>query len=259
MSKTVFVLPDQHYAPKDCPGGGVDQRAESVALQALEIIKPDTFINIGDVGEWNSVSPWKYKRRKRPPLRYLMDDLDKDALAVNRGLDRWDSILDSVGCADRRMIQGNHEIWIDSMVDEIPQVGDTYLPKNLMRLDDRGYKYYPYGVENGFKIGHLNFYHGGHYTTVYHARKHLQELSASVMYGHTHDQQTSKMPTLGGYHGAWSIGCICKRDKEFLKGRPTNWSHNFAIVHVEKNGTFHVEVVEIYNGRCYLWGQKLQS
>mgnify|MGYP003641478833 CR=1 FL=1 len=41
------MIPDQHFPVHD-------QSAVNVALQALEIIKPDIFINLGDVGEIKS-------------------------------------------------------------------------------------------------------------------------------------------------------------------------------------------------------------
>ena len=52
--KRAFVIPDQHFPIHD-------QLAVDVTLKALEIVKPDIFINLGDVGEWESVSAWKYK------------------------------------------------------------------------------------------------------------------------------------------------------------------------------------------------------
>jgi len=252
----VFFLPDQHYAPLGDGEGGVDRKAESCALQAIQHVKPDAFVNLGDVGEWSSVSPWRYKKIKRPPLAYVCADLKKDIEAVNAGLDKHDKVLDEVGCKERHLIEGNHEIWVDNFCVEYPDMPQFQI-ETALRLNERGYQYHPYGEYVPF--GNLWAYHGGHWSTKYHSARHIQELGASVIYGHYHDQQTSKAPTLGGYHGAWSIGCICEKDKMFNRGRPVRWSHNFAVVHLEKDGTFHVDVVEIYDGVCYVWGKRIRG
>ena len=60
-----IVIPDQHFPIHD-------ESAVKVVLKAIEFVKPDIFINLGDVGEWESVSAWAYKRRKRPPIEYQL-------------------------------------------------------------------------------------------------------------------------------------------------------------------------------------------
>ncbi len=255
--KRMLVLSDQHYSPESSKEGGVDEKAESCVLQAISIVNPDIFVNIGDAGEWESVSHWRFKRVKRPPLDYQLDELLKDALPVLEGLNSFDKELKKVGCKEKHFFEGNHEVWVDNLCEEYPHLTKDFAPAKLIGLKERGYKYYPYGTYR--KFGHLALYHGGHFTGMYHAHKHATGLGHSVMYGHTHDQQTAKVATLNSYHGAWSIGCICKFQKAFLKGRPTNWSHNFAIVHFLAKGEFNVEIVEILNGVCHIWGKKVQA
>ena len=69
--KRAVVFPDQHYPIHDV-------KAVNVALQVIEQAKPDMFINLGDVGEWESVSGHRWKRRKRPPLEYILPLVDKE-------------------------------------------------------------------------------------------------------------------------------------------------------------------------------------
>ena len=75
--KRAVVFPDQHYPIHDV-------KAMNVALQVLEESKPDIFINLGDVGEWESVSAHRYKRRKRPPLEYQLPIIDQEIIDVNK-------------------------------------------------------------------------------------------------------------------------------------------------------------------------------
>ena len=66
--KRAIVVPDQHFPIHD-------ESAVKVVIKAIEFVKPDIFINLGDVGEWESVSAWQYKRRKRPPIEYQLKEM----------------------------------------------------------------------------------------------------------------------------------------------------------------------------------------
>lgn len=255
--RTMLVIPDTHYTSDKYAEGGIDERAESCALQAIGIVKPDVGVHIGDLGEWNSVSHWRWSRQRRPPLQYVLDELKEESEHVNKGLDRIDSEFKSAGTKELHLIEGNHELWVDNLVEENHHLKKDWAPENLLHLKERGWKYHKYGKYIPF--GKLNLYHGGHYTGVAHARAHALNLSASVMYGHTHDALSYRIQKLGGWHGAWSVGCISDMDKPFLKGRPTNWSHNLAIVHLEKDGKFHVEIIDIIEGKCYVYGKKITA
>lgn len=255
--QTVLVCPDSHFGYSGAKEGGADPQALSCVVQAIGIVKPDTFIHIGDVGEWETVSHWRWKRRKRPPLEYILPDLVKEAEAVNAGLDILDAALDEVGTAKRHIMLGNHEEWLNHFLEEHPYLRKQYRPEILMRLRQRGYTWSPYG--DYYRIGDLNFAHGGHYGGVNHTRALVLGVGANCMVGHWHDQQVTKVQRLGGLYGAWSIGTICKLKKPFMEGKPTNWAHGFAIVHFEANGNFHVEQVEIYSGRCWVYGQRVEA
>ena len=76
-TKRAIVIPDQHFPIHD-------ESAVRVVLKAIEFVKPTIFINLGDVGEWESVSAWKYKRRRRPPLEYQIPEIDTEIKAVNK-------------------------------------------------------------------------------------------------------------------------------------------------------------------------------
>lgn len=249
----IFVLPDQHYARKDCKDGGVDRKAESVALQALELIKPNIFVNLGDAGEWSSVSPYRWKRKAKPPVHVIKPVLRRDIVAVNEGLDRWDRVLKKVKCTEKHFIIGNHELWLLSFAEEEDE--PQYLPEKAMRLEERGYIVHPYGEY--VKFGHLRIYHGGHWSTEIHTKAHVVKTGCNVLYGHHHGKQEFTLPTLDGDRAAWCIGCIAKLRKPFMKGRATDWRHCFATVDLWKGGRFQITTFDIINGRCNVWGKEL--
>jgi len=254
-AKTWIVCPDTHVAPKGSVEGGIDPKAESVLMQAIEIVKPGGFAHIGDVGEWESVCGYRWERRKRPPFEWLKPMIDADVEAVNEFLDRVDKKLDKVGCEERFITEGNHEVWCDNFAEE--ETRPEFKARALMRVDERGWRWHDHG--KFAKIGRLYATHGGHFTGLHHAYKTVMGLSASCIYGHFHNVESAHVMRLGGACGAWSIGCLAKLEKKFLGGRPTSWSHAFAIVHVEAGGEFHVEVVDIYDGVAWVYGKRLEA
>lgn len=247
IRKRAIVIPDQHFPIHD-------KKAVNVVLKAIEIVKPTTFINLGDVGEWGTVSAWRWKRKKKPPLEYQLPSIDKEIKLVNKEIDRFDKILDKINCTERYILAGNHDEWLTyGFVEEHPYMKD-YTFEKACRWKDRGYKYYSYNEP--LKIGKLSFIHGA-YATNLHAKKHLAEYGENIIYGHTHDLQRHTKTRLGGTIAAWSLGCLkdmSPKKNKWLQGRLHNWAHAFAIVDWFQNGDFKVEVIEIVNGKTTVWG-----
>ena len=243
-----IVIPDQHFPIHD-------RKAVKVVLKAIDLIKPDIFINLGDVGEWSSVSNHKYKRRKRPPIEYQLPEIEKEIKAVNQQIDRFDEALEKVGCKEKHILAGNHDEWLDAFVEENPYL-DQYTFRNACKWDSRGYIYKKYNEV--LTIGKLSFIHGAY--TGNHTRTHLTRYLTNIMYGHVHDVGRLALTSLEGNISAWAMGCLKDMSAEkntWLKGRLHNWSHAFGIVHFYKNGDFQVEVVDIIDGKASVWGQEL--
>ena len=56
--RRAIVTPDKHFPL-------ADNKAISCVTQAIEIVKPDIYVDIGDVGEWEGASHWQWKKKKR--------------------------------------------------------------------------------------------------------------------------------------------------------------------------------------------------
>ena len=250
--KTAIVTPDKHFPIHD-------QKAINVVCKAIEIVKPDAYIDLGDTGEWEHFSTHYWKGRSAKPMEDLIPLLNFDVKAVNAGMDWIDEALDKAGTEERHFVQGNHEVWLDKFVTRHPYL-DEYKTQNALRLKERGYKYHPYNRKKCLKIGKLNFTHGK-YTTKYHSQKHLEQYGESIMYGHTHDLQRHTATKAGGTISSWSLGCLkdIEEDEDWLGGRLTNWNHAFAIVDWFKGGNFVVQVVEIIKGQASLWGNIIEG
>ena len=251
LKQRAIVIPDQHFPIHS-------KAAVNVVLKAIRIVKPDLFINLGDVGEWGSVSAWQWKGKKQPPLEYQLPIIDYEIGEVNECIDQFDKALDEVGCNNRYICAGNHDEWLDSFVMKYPYMKE-YTFKNACAWEKRGYKYYSYNKP--LKIGKLTFLHGA-YATMYHAKKHLEAYGENIIYGHVHDVQRHTLTKLGGTIGAWSMGCLKDMSAEkntWLKGRLHNWAHAFAIVDWFSDGNFRVDVVEIHKGRTTMWGEMIDG
>jgi hypothetical protein len=209
-----IVTPDKHFPL-------ADEASIRVVCKAIELVKPDTYIDLGDTGEWELFSKHYWKDREKPPLEMLIPMLDREVQLVNDGMDIIDKSLDKVKCKKRHFIQGNHEQWLDNFVVRHPYL-PQYETRKALKIKERGYKYLPYIEDKPLKIGKLNFMHGK-YTPIHHAKKHLEDMSAQA--------------------------------NKWLRGNPNNWNHGFAIVDWFSNGDFKVEVVEITDGRTSVWGK----
>lgn len=246
--KRGIISPDKHFPLSD-------SKAISCLLQTIEIIKPDFYIDLGDIGEFQSVSHWQWRKKKRPPLEYQLPAVYQEVQKVNDCLDEIDESLDKANCTEKYLTQGNHDSWLDRFVEENPYL-DHLEFKRALRLDERGYTMYPVGKY--LRIGKLNYYHGHHYAGIHHTRNHLLKLGGNLIYGHFHDLQQYSMTHLDGAKSAWCIGCLKKTDdnsNQWLGNRRHNWAHAFAIVDYFSNGHFIVHVVPIVSGRTSLWGE----
>ena len=252
IRQRAIVIPDQHFPFHS-------EVALNVVVKAMVMIKPQILVNLGDVGEWSSVSPWQYKgNRKRPPLEFVLPQVDKEIEEVNAGLDKIDEAAKKAGIKKKYLCTGNHDIWLDNFVERYPYLKD-YSFNKACKLKDR--KYIVYKYNQPLTIGKVTFLHGA-YHTVYHAKRHLDAYGSSVIYGHTHDVQSHSLTKLGGTISAHALGCIkdMSADKnEWLRGRLHNWSHAFGIVDWFTNGDFKVEVVEIHNGKTSVWGKLIDG
>ena len=130
-----IVTPDKHFPLVDSP-------AITWGAQAIELVKPDIYIDLGDTGEWSYFSTHYWRGRFAKPMEDLIPLLDQDIREVNAGMDWIDESLDKAKCKERHFVQGNHEVWLDKFVARYPYL-DQYETSNALRLEDRGYEFHP--------------------------------------------------------------------------------------------------------------------
>jgi len=250
--RRAIITPDKHFPYEDKP-------AINALVKAISLVKPSIYVDLGDVGEWESVSAWKYKRKQRPPLEHMIPEVEAEIKKVNAGMDIIDEALDDVGCDERHFCEGNHDNWLNRFVERYPYL-PQYRVKTALSLTDRGYTYHPFG--KFLKIGKIHFYHGHQYGGMYHTANHLRKLGCNVMYGHWHDIQQMTATHMDGPKAAWSIGCLKDMSTEsnaWLDNRRINWAHAFAIIDFYGEGDFTVDIVQIIDGKCSIWGNMIDG
>ena len=249
--KRAIVTPDKH-APLH------DKKAINVVKQAIEIVKPDIYVDLGDLGEFSGCSHWQWKRKKKPPLEYILPEVKKDIKGVNDLLDDIDESLDKAGVKTKHICAGNHDEWLDMFNAEHPYLDMSF--EKAGKFKERGYKYHAPGEY--LKIGKLYYYHGHHFGGQYHAANHLRKLGCNIIYGHHHSLQQDTVTHMDGPKSAWSLGCLKDMSSEqnkWLGGRQHNWAHAFAVVDYYKGGRFTVHIIQIIDGNASLWGELLKG
>ena len=135
MKKTIFV-PDIH-APFH------DRLAFKACLKAIEAVRPERVVLLGDVGEFEGASGWKWEKRKRPPLEYVLPEVDADFIATNKILDELDKTIDWE--CEKIFIEGNHEDRVNRLLEEFPYLSDRFDVATALNLKQRGWLFYPLG------------------------------------------------------------------------------------------------------------------
>jgi hypothetical protein len=231
--------------------------AVNCMFKAMELIKPDGVTLNGDIMDCGVFS--RHDRFSPPKCHWtdtqFYDASKKDYQEMNAFLDRIDRIVPK---ARKRYELGNHECWLQDFISESPKIRQGRFGfEERLSLKKRGYEVYQY---NDFmNLGKLKVTHGI-YSCQNHAKKHLQEMGTSVLYGHLHNiEVASKVTPARVSHMAWANGCLCNLNPAYLRNKPQNWNHSFALVYVWPKGDFQVDIIRIQQGKCVVWGKEVKG
>lgn len=245
--ETCIVFNDTHF-PKQ------NKRAIGCLLEVIEFIKPQRIVMMGDIMSCDTFS--RHDIDKAPKSHWTEDDFyihskieyDETASFLN-------DINRLVPRAQKIYLLGNHEMWLENWIKRSPQTrrGNFGLKE---RLPLRGYSVLPHN--NFYHIGKLRATHGL-FISKNHSRKHVMEMGKSVIYGHTHDSESSsKVNPESEAHMAWSNACLCDMNPDYMVNRPNNWNHGFAIIYVWKNSDFQVDIKRIHHGKVIVHGKEFK-
>lgn len=233
--QTILVTSDHHIPHQD------DSSINAI-LSLMDDIKFDQNVILGDFLDYGCISHWNTGRNKTLEMQRLKNDYIKG----NVLLDEFDKRL-PIGCT-KHFFKGNHEIWIDDLIDKTPQLEGLVEPESQLKLIERGYKIYQYN--DIIPFGKLNLTHGI-YASSNSVKKHLDELKVNIMFGHTHTMaiMMSSSPAREVAFSGYNVGCLANLCPDYMRGRPHGWTHGFAIIYLYENGYFEVNMIRILNGR----------
>lgn len=251
--KMIVLLPDLHHPHHDV-------FAWRAVLKFLARYQPNEANLLGDAMNMDAVDHWL---RDKGNLRALEGKrlisgyswFDQDVLT---------KIEEVVPSAHKVYMGGNHEDWINIVVNKDPSLEGLVEPEIVLNLAQRGWEWIPYMVEKHGQVtrgikryGKLLVFHGT-YANKYHAAKTADMFSKSCAYGHTHDLQSYTKVTVDdfrGYHTAQSIGCLCEMSPAFMKGRQNRWVNAFGILYVRPDGMYNLYTPVIVKGKFTFAGE----
>jgi hypothetical protein len=231
------AMPDTHAKFRD-------EKAYRCYLKFLSYYKPHGHIILGDFADCEGLSHWEESslepRRIVPEMKLVREMLGEIVEATPV-------------CSTRIFLKGNHEDWIDQALTRMPELFDGLAEldieisaKSLMALEKFGYQMFP--LNELVQIGKAHFTHGW-FTGSDHAKKHLKELACNLYYGHLHDMFESNDTNIHGPVEAASLGCLCRLDAKFLKGKKNNWVHGHGTFEFFRDGTYFFNKHRIFEGK----------
>lgn len=228
-----------------------DQPFFNAFLRFLEDVKPDLkgLHLIGDILDCKALS-------QHDNGQVSDGTLEQEYTDSNLLLDEIDSRLRPG--IEKNYIWGNHEqryLNILKKVDIAKFGGALMSPTKGCKFVERGYTVQEDYKNGKIQLGHyLDLIHGD-YITQNPSKKHLDVYKKSIMFAHTHKMGAH----YDGDKAAFNIGWMGDKDHSAFNyaGRITKsqWQNGFAVVHIDAEGFYHVQLVQWYNGQ-FIFGNK---
>lgn len=236
----IACIPDTHSPYHD-------KRALELAIKVIKSFRPDVLVHMGDIADMYAIS--SYDKDPRKSQGFL-----SELREVNKVFDQID------GLAPRKIfLCGNHEARLEKyLFKKAPELHDYVTIPQAFDLKRRGWEYYPYQVP--VKIGKLYFVHDLGFSGKYSLAQTMDAFPGNIIMAHTHRLEMRvrgnlKREKLIGANFGW-LG-----DSNAIDYLPSvkikqDWARGFGLIELEKDGTPHVEPVEIRAGKCFFRGKE---
>jgi predicted phosphodiesterase len=220
-------------------------QAVEVAIRHLKNAKCNVLLINGDLGDFYACS-----RHEKDPRRRLADELD----AIRQFL-FW---LRSQFPKQRILYKiGNHETNLERyLMREAPVLLGVpdFTIRDVLKLDS--FKIEVVESLQLIQAGKLSIYHGhelpqGMSSPVNPARGLWMRVQETILCGHWHrtSEHTETTGISRKVSSCWSVGCLCDLSPDYAI--VNRWNHGFAIVDIDKDGSFEVHNHKIIDGRVY--------
>ncbi len=254
---TKFVaLYDAHWGWERKNGHKVplhDIKAINSALDFIRDFKPDVVILGGDILDCGVISHHnKGKPGHTEGLRLLADCQEARSAIIEP--------LEASAAKGARFVyhKGNHEAWLDQLVEEVPALEGIIDVRALLKLGKK-WEVIPQGEAS--TLGKLTFIHGDQLSGGEHVAKNAVTMyERNVRFGHYHTTQSFTKTSPFDYKQAKTgvaVPCLCTKFPAYGKGKPNRWAQGFLFGYVdEKSGMFNDYVVNVVNGRFMVNGKE---
>lgn len=222
----VVVLPDTHFPYHD-------PQALEVALQTIEVLKPQKVVLLGDFIDASSFSAHPSKSLVEAKVK----DFEKTELdPANEALDRIQANTN-----ETHYIEGNHEARVErsaaQMGGQLLSVYSMISPQVNLSKGRENFNWISYNSSlPHYRIARdLIAFHGMSVSKHAQAVNLTKLRSCSGISGHTHRQQmdTGRDPWSERALKTWSPGCLSVFQPFYMHHNPSDWLHGIDLIYVK--------------------------
>jgi len=219
---------------------------------AIEDIRPNRVLFIGDFLTFDALSAWdKNKRAKMEGRRY-----QKDIDAGNKFLGAMYSEMSDVALMDTQFIltEGNHEERLWRYLDEDPTFKGAVDYRVDLDIEDWTIvPYKEYYIHRGIHFTHVPFNKARPIGGKYAVHRALEFHQHSVIFGHTHELSSAGLHRTGAAHlsQSLSVGCYFEHTDDYAVGTVTNYWRGILLIDHYKLGRFGWQPLSMGKMRRY--------
>lgn len=223
-----------------------DSKAISVAMQFIKDFKPDHVILGGDILDCGSISHHRKGVAGQLEGLRLLAEAKECRESVIEPLEQL---------IKGRLIYhiGNHEDWLNDVVDDQPSLEGIVDIGALLKLNDQ---WEIVGQGKASRLGKLTFVHGD--TVKGGQNPALWAVTAyerNIRFGHYHTFQmaTKTTPIDANGHTGIAVPCLSKKGHRYGQGSPNKWMQGFLWGYVNgPQGMFSDYVTVIVDGKAII-------
>lgn len=228
-----------------------NEAAITSMLKFASDFRPHGFIAGGDWLDLGAISHHnKSKKRAIENLR-----VDEDVKWMGKNLM---APVEEVTSGELWYIGGNHERFLEDLIEGEPGLADTLTIPKLANLEQRGWEWIPVGGR--VDIGKLRFIHGDQLSGggMNIAKRAIETHFKSIAFGHFHTKQeyvTHSPVDATSIHVGIAVPALANRAPAYGRNRPNKWANGFLYGVSFPDGTFAYHNVVMTDGRFYANGK----
>jgi predicted phosphodiesterase len=236
-----LITPDKHFPRESIT-------AMTAVLRFAAERHWDFYVDLGDMLDFGCISPHSANSPGLTEGERLKSDIDYGNAMLDLTVK---AVRNRNPACEIYYVQGNHEYWLEKLVQRMPVFEGLLDLPTMLRLDERRITWIPsHSLGHKLEVGTDRMILHGQYHNKYHASKHADAHAKSVIYGHTHsfDSYDREQWGFGRTIHAQSLGCLCKFEQFYRHGMPDKWSHGFGVLDVLEDGRTFLHTVRIRDG-----------